>query len=80
MKDEFIAFGGHILSLGIDGLIFVTDQPIKLGETVLIRRKTALKACKGDPLDEGTHVEVVACTQADDLTAMASYRVSVQYY
>lgn len=80
MKDEFIAFGGVILSLRIDGLTFLTERPVKIGEPVLIRRKTPLKDCKGDQLDDGAHVKVVSCTQADDLTGTLSYRIRVQYF
>lgn len=80
MKDEFMAFMGVIQSLRFDGLTFLTERPVKIGESVLLRRKTPLKDCKGDPLDEGTHVEVVSCTKADGLTGMMSYRIRVQYY
>jgi hypothetical protein len=78
--DDFKTINAVACNIDKNGLIFITNQPLEVGEPVFIRVKKLLREERNTELHEGLHAQVIWCRKTFNQQHDLCYKVCVEYF
>jgi hypothetical protein len=64
--DDFITLNAVAYNINKNGLIFITNQPLEVGDPIFIKAKNLFREPLNNELDEGVHAKVIWCRKILD--------------
>jgi len=61
------------------GLVFKTNQPLEVGDPIIIKAKNSNRKQHNSELDEGVHAKIIVCNKTFNLKQKLCYEVGVEY-
>ena len=78
--DDFRTINAVACNINNNGLIFVTNQPLEVGDPIFIRVKKLFREQRNTELDEGVHAQVIWCHKTFNQKHDLYYKVGVEYF
>ncbi|MGD9106886.1 MAG: hypothetical protein PVJ50_02260 [Desulfobacterales bacterium] len=78
--DDFKTINAVAYNINKNGLIFLTNQPLDVGDPVFIRGKKLFREQGNTELDEGVHAQVIWCHKTFNQQHDLCYKVGVEYF
>ena len=78
--DDFITINAVAYNINKKGLIFITNQPLEVGDPIFIRVKKLFREKRNTELHEGLHAQVIWCHKTFNQQHDLSYKVGVEYF
>ena len=82
-SDDFITINAVTHKIKKNGVIFITNQSLEVGDPIFIRAKKAKNLlCEkyNNELDEGVHAQVIWCNRTSSHENDVCYEVGVEYF
>lgn len=78
--DDFKTINALACNISNNGLIFITNQPLEVGDPIFIRVKKLFREKRNTELHEGLHAQVIWCHKTFNQQHDLSYKVGVEYF
>jgi hypothetical protein len=78
--DDFKTINAVACNINKKGLIFITNQPLEVGDPIFIQVKKSPGEHHNTELHEGLHAQVIGCHKTHDQTHDFGYEVGVEYF
>jgi hypothetical protein len=78
--DDFKAINAVACDINTKGLIFITNQPLEVGDPIFIRVEKLFGEQRNTELHEGVHAQVIWCRKTFNQQHDLCYKVGVEYF
>jgi hypothetical protein len=78
--DDFKTINAVACDINKNGLIFITNQPLEVGDPIFIRVKKLFREERNTELHEGLHAQVIWCRKTFNQQHDLRYKIGVEYF
>lgn len=78
--NDFKAINAVACDINTNGLIFITNQPLEVGDPIFIRAKKLFKEERNTELHEGLHAQVTWCRKTFNQQYGLCYKVAAEHF
>ena len=78
--DDFKTINAVACDINTKGLIFLTNQPLEVGDPIFIRAKKLFREERNTELHEGLHAQVIWCRKTFNQQHDLCYKIGVEYF
>jgi hypothetical protein len=78
--DDFKTINAVASNINNKGLIFITNQPLEVGDPIFIRLKKLFREERNTELHEGLHAQVIWCHKTFNQQHDLCYKIGVEYF
>ena len=80
VHDDFKTINAVACNINKNGLIFITKQPLQVGDPIFIKVKKLFREERNTELHEGVHAQVIWCHKTFNQQHDLCYKVAAEYF